>query len=146
MRTVELLPLVPTTWTARNARCGLPSAVSSRRIRSSPNFIPNSSSESRWSSACSSDQLIPRRPGSSERLELGLEPRELRALAVDDVGGRLRDEALVAELALGAADLGLEPLALRRDPARLGLRVDGVGGEDRHRAAGDGDAGHGLRA
>ncbi len=47
IRTVELLPFVPTTWIARNARCGLPRTVSSRRIRSSPNFIPNSSSERR---------------------------------------------------------------------------------------------------
>src|SRR3954452_1705960 len=119
MRTVELLPLVPTTWTASKARCGRPSAVNSRRIRSRPNFIPNSSRESRWPSACSSDQVMRGGPGgapvpggSSERLELRLELGELVALAVDHVGGRLRDEALVGQLALGARDLGLEPLAL----------------------------------
>src|SRR3954453_22622065 len=111
MRTVELFPFVPTTCTAGKARCGLPSAVSSRRIRSSPNFMPNSTSESRWSSACSSDQLTRDRPGagvaaggSSQRPELGLEPRELLALRFDDLRGRLRDEPLVGELALGAGD------------------------------------------
>src|SRR3954453_2778510 len=146
MRTVELLPLVPTTCTARKARCGLPSAVSSRRIRSRPNFMPNSSSESRWSSACSSDQLIRDRPGagaagqgSFERPQLGLEPRELLALGLDDPRGRLRDEALVAELAPGTGAPALEPLALGGGPPRLGLGVDGIGGDDRDRAAGDRD-------
>src|SRR3954447_11004396 len=119
MRTVELLPFVPTTWTALKARCGLPSAVSSRRIRSRPNFIPNSSRDSRWSSDCSSDQVMRHGPGggpmpsgSSERLELRLELGELPPLAVDHVGGRLRHEPLVGQLALGPRDLGLEPLAL----------------------------------
>src|SRR4051812_23826087 len=147
MRTVELFPFVPTTCTARKARCGLPSAVSSRRIRSSPNFMPNSSSESRWSSACSSDQLMRDRPGgeadgggSFERPELGLEPGELLALGLDHLRGRLGDEALVGELALGPGDLALEPLALRGGAPRLGLGVDGVGGEDRDRAARDRDA------
>ena len=45
--TVEDLPFVPTTWIDSNRRSGWPSAVISRRMRSSPNRIPNSSSESR---------------------------------------------------------------------------------------------------
>ena len=47
IRTVEDLPFVPTTWIESNCRSGCSSAVISRRIRSSPNRIPNSSSESR---------------------------------------------------------------------------------------------------
>ena len=50
-RTVDDLPFVPTTWTARKRSCGEPSAVSSRRMRSNPKRIPNSSSERRCSSA-----------------------------------------------------------------------------------------------
>ena len=55
---------------ARKARCGLPSAVSSRRMRSSPKRMPNSSSESRWASARS------RRPAALIRA-----PSELRPAA-----------------------------------------------------------------
>src|SRR5829696_3209283 len=147
IRTVELLPFVPTTWIARNARCGLPRAVSRRRIRSSPNFIPNSSRERRWSSACSRVQLNDRRSGpgrargSFQRLQLRLQALELVALGLYHRRRRLGDEALVGELALGARDLPLEPLALARRSLRLRLGVDGVRGEHGDVAAGDRDGG-----
>ena len=51
IRTVEDLPFVPTTWIARKASLGAPSAVMSRRMRSSPKRMPNSSSESSHRSA-----------------------------------------------------------------------------------------------
>ena len=51
MRVVEVFPLVPTTCTVRKRRCGEPSTVIMRRIRSRPKRIPNSSSERRWRSA-----------------------------------------------------------------------------------------------
>ena len=47
MREVEDLPFVPTTCTVAKRSCGESSAVISRRMRSSPNRMPNSSSESR---------------------------------------------------------------------------------------------------
>ena len=47
IRTVEDLPLVPTTWIESNCRSGWSSAVISRRMRSRPNRIPNNSSDSR---------------------------------------------------------------------------------------------------
>ena len=47
IRVVEDLPLVPTTWIESNRRSGWPSAVISRRMRSRPKRIPNSSSDSR---------------------------------------------------------------------------------------------------
>ena len=81
MRTVEDLPFVPTTWTAWKRSCGEPSTVSSRRMRSSPKRMPNSSSESRCSSARPS---VPRascaaRPAPARRrvelLALGLRRR-----------------------------------------------------------------------
>src|SRR6188472_571713 len=95
IRTVELLPLVPTTWIERNACCGLPRAVSRRRIRSSPNFMPKSSTERRWSSACSSVQVR-------------LQPRELVSLGLDDRRRGFGGEAFVGELALRTLDLRLE--------------------------------------
>ena len=47
MRVVEDFPFVPTTWITSKRLCGEPSAVISRRIRSSPKRMPNSSSERR---------------------------------------------------------------------------------------------------
>ena len=47
MRAVDDLSFVPTTWIERKRSCGELSAVMSRRIRSSPNRMPNSSSPSR---------------------------------------------------------------------------------------------------
>ena len=72
MRVVEDLPLVPTTWIASKRRCGEPSAVIIRRIRSRPKRMPNSSSERRWRSACScapASRASPlrRRPPRAER-------------------------------------------------------------------------------
>ena len=133
MRTVELLPLVPTTWIERNACCGLPSTVSRRRMRSSPNFIPNSSSESRWSSA------LLERPAHPSASSSACSRASLSRSAWTTGGGAFVDEALVGELALGALDLTLEPRALGRGALRLGLGVDRVGGEHRHVAARDGD-------
>ena len=45
MRVVEDLPLVPTTWMESKARSGCPSAVISRRMRSSSKRMPKRSSE-----------------------------------------------------------------------------------------------------
>ena len=66
MRTVELFPFVPTTWIAAKRSCGEPSAVSSRRMRSRPKRIPNSSRPSRCSSARSALQALTR-PSRSSR-------------------------------------------------------------------------------
>ena len=46
MSVVEVLPFVPTTWIAGNARCGSPSAASSARIRPSPNSSGHGESDS----------------------------------------------------------------------------------------------------
>lgn len=43
IRVVDDLPLLPTTWIESKRSCGLSNTVISRRIRSSPNRIPNSS-------------------------------------------------------------------------------------------------------
>ena len=47
MRVVDDLPFEPTTWIEENCSCGEPSAVINRRMRSSPNRMPNISSEAR---------------------------------------------------------------------------------------------------
>ena len=125
-RTVEDLPLVPTTWTARKRSCGEPSTVSSRRMRSRPKRIPNSSSESRCSSARPRSQRA-HESSSSSLLSL----LQLVALGLDDGLGRLGDEALVGELALGARDLLAALLGALGGAALLGLQVDGVGREHR---------------
>ncbi len=119
MRTVELLPFVPTTWIALKRSCGVPSAVSSRRMRSSPKRMPNSSSPSRCSSARSADQVTGR--------ALLAQPCELVALGRDHRLRRLGHEALVGQLLLGARDLGLQPAAALVDPPRRRAEVDGVG-------------------
>src|SRR3954451_3115294 len=142
MRTVELLPLVPTTWMDRKRVCGEPRTVSSRRMRSRPKRMPNSSSDSRWSSACSSVQLMSWY--SRQRLQLLAQARELVALALDDVRRRALDELGVAELALGAPDLRVEALARRGGAPRGRLDVDGVRREHGHHAAGDRDRRHGI--
>ncbi len=51
MRVVEDLPFVPSTWIVSKRRCGEPSTVIIRRMRSRPKRIPNSSSERRCASA-----------------------------------------------------------------------------------------------
>jgi len=61
MRTVELLPFVPTTWIAQKRSCGDPSTVRRRRMRSRPKRMPNSSRPSRCSSARAALQLTSRR-------------------------------------------------------------------------------------
>src|SRR3954462_5569309 len=111
MRAVELLPFVPTTCTAAKRSCGLPSTVSSRRIRSRPKRMPKSSSERRCSSARAADQVTA--ASSRQGLQLLAQPDELLALGVHDRGGRALDEPRVAELALRAADLRVELRARR---------------------------------
>ena len=89
MRVVEDLPLVPTTWTERKRRCGEPSTVIMRRIRSRPKRMPNSSSERRWrsarsplqrASAHSACQLVAR-SGAAQLRALGLHHVGRRAIA-----------------------------------------------------------------
>ena len=46
-RTVDDLPFEPTTWIEAKRRCGMPSAVISLCMRSSPKRMPNSSRPSR---------------------------------------------------------------------------------------------------
>src|SRR3954447_21879384 len=121
-----------------NRRCGRPSTVMSRCMRSSPNRMPNSSSESRYSSACA--KFI---KGSDpfavlSRFELRQRVavlRELPALLVHDGGRSLRDELLVGQLLLGPLDLGGEVGALLLDPRLRLARVEGVRGEHLDRAA-----------
>ena len=111
---VDVLPLVPTTWIARNARCGSPSAVSSSRMRSSPSRMPNAARvASRSSSPATYPASSARR--ASRRLDLAAEP--LGALALLGHHGRRRavDEARVGELRLRLGQVGD---ALRRGAVR----------------------------
>src|SRR3954470_25085822 len=76
-----------------------------------------------------------------ERFELAAQAVELGALGLDEVRGRLRDEALVGELRLGAGDLAAQPLALGLGLARLRLAVDELARANLDAAAGDADRG-----
>ena len=97
----ELLPFEPTTWTEPNRFWGRPScSVQASGSGRSPKFQPIRSRLAEPASRGSG--------GSGSAAELGeLRPvaLELLALGLDDLGRRLRDEALVAELALAALDL-----------------------------------------
>ena len=108
-RAVVVLPFVPTTWIALSPRCGSPSAAGAARIRPSPNSSGHGARAARPSQAhvCS----------AAERIELAPVARELLALALDDLGRRVRDEALVREHPLRAGDLLAEPRRSR--PPRL---------------------------
>src|SRR6185436_9529660 len=64
----------------------------------------------------------------AEQAELAPVALELRPLAVDDVGRRVRDEALVCEHPLRARDLLSQPRALRLDVAG---RLPALGPDDR---------------
>ncbi len=68
------------------------------------------------------DVVHVRAPGSAESVELAPVALELLTLGFDDVGGCARDEALVGEHRLAAADLLSQPLALglggAPDPSR----------------------------
>src|SRR4051794_22615379 len=99
-----VLPFVPTTWIAGKESCGSPSAASRRCMRSRPN---SSGQGVRASSQAVAAAL------STEGGEVALEAGELVALRLDDLGGRVRDEALVREHLLGAFDLLPEPRDLR---------------------------------
>src|ERR1700704_2908876 len=97
------LPFVPTTCTASNERCGSPSRSSSATMRS----VPKPSVGHGLSDAT---QAVPSPAPSSLRrsadgIELAAVPLELLALAVHDLGRRVRDEALVREHRLGACEL-----------------------------------------
>src|SRR5437899_7488652 len=94
------LPFVPTTCTASNERCGLPSRSSSATMRSVPK-------PSRGHGLSEASQSV------ADCSELTAVPLELLALGIHDLGGRIRDEALVRELLLGARDLLAQALALR---------------------------------
>ena len=112
------LPLVPTTWIEAKRCCGIPSTETSRRIRSRPKRQPE---------RLERGEVAPRpsSPGqrSPELLELGPVARELLALRLDHLGGRVGDEPLVRELALGALDLGAQRArAARRSGAGPGRR------------------------
>ena len=64
MSVVDVLPFVPTTWIAANARCGSPRSASRRCIRSSPKCSGHGESEASQSrsgraSAIVADALPP---------------------------------------------------------------------------------------
>src|SRR3954453_3143936 len=109
-----VLPFVPTTWTAGKDSCGSPSSASRRCIRSRPN--------SSGQGVRASSQAVAL---STERSEIAPEPRQLVAFRLDDLGGRVRGEALVREHPLGASDLLLQArdlgvgVAVRLRPLRL---------------------------
>ena len=94
-------------------------------------------------SATASPSLQPRGTAPKRRVTANAAPlqsRELVALGLHDVRGRLGDEPLVGELALGAGDLALEPARRSRPARRLGLGVDRVGGQHGDAAARHADA------
>ena len=103
---------MPTTWIERNCRSGWPSAVISRRMRSRPNRIPNSSSDSRYRSA--SSPVITARPAPR-----GV-ARACRARPAPPAAAPW-PRTLVGELLLGALDLGLELGALLVDAGACAL-------------------------
>ena len=140
MRTVELLPFVPTTWIAPKRSCGEPSAVSSRRIRSRPKRMPNSSRPSRCSSA---------RAPASRRAPVDVTARRApraaaracRARPRRPPSGALATKPSLASLLLRARDLGVEPAAaLARSGARRRRGRRASDAQHRDRAAGHRDA------
>ena len=110
----------------RSARCGEPSAVISRRMRSSPKRMPNSSSDA----GSARPRAASERPGESAATSRARPARASKrssfSARLHQLGRRLVDEPLVCELALGALDLGAQRVALglvlRRPPLR-GRRV-----------------------
>src|SRR6185503_13569099 len=107
------LPFVPTTWIARNARCGSPISASNACIRPRPNSSGHGERDSNHS--------------SGEGIELATVALELLALGLDHLAGRVRDEALVGQHPLRAGDLAPQPrgLGLHVHAVRLGaLRLD----------------------
>ena len=124
MRTVEDLPFVPTTWIGAKRSCGRPSAVSSRRMRSSPKRMPNSSSESRCSSACVE------RPASltSSSQLLRCEPLELVALGLRrPAPAPWPTKPWLASLPSARAISASSRRRARAAAAPAALEVDGVG-------------------
>ena len=132
MRTVELLPFVPTTWIAPNRSCGEPSAVSSRRMRSRPKRMPNSSSPSRCSSLARAavPPALARRSGrGSQRVALLAQAGELVALGLrPPPPAPCATKPCVGELAARRASISASSQPRRSlDPARGRAEVDGVG-------------------
>ena len=122
MRVVVDLPFVPTTCTPDSPACGSPSAASSARIRSSPK-----PSRGHGESASSQATCV----SLAEGVELAPVPLELRALGLDHVGRRVRDEPLVREHPLGPRDLLREARPLGLDvPVRLAPLGPDDGRED----------------
>src|SRR5215207_10389041 len=76
-------------------------------MRSSPNSSGQGLSDSSHAIGCS----------AAEGIELAAIAGELLALALDDLGRRIRDEAVVAEHPLGAGDLLAQALPLGVDVA-----------------------------
>ena len=121
------------------SRSGWPSAVISRRIRSRPNRIPNSSS------GAGAQRSAPRAHASASRPHGSQAPPAPPAAAPacrarpGRPRGRLGHERLVGELALGALDLGVElgaplgqlalaaPCASSSAPARISTWPPGIG-------------------
>src|SRR5919109_1035806 len=95
------------------ASCGSPSRCRSMRIRSSPNSSGQGVNLSMKLTA--------------EGIELAPVAGELLALALDHVGGRIGDEALIPEHSLGACYLLAKTLDLRR---RVAVCSHPVGAHD----------------
>src|SRR5262249_2941665 len=93
-RVVVDLPFVPTMWIAGNRSCGSPSPRSSARMRSVPKPSRGHGLGARIHAVL-----------SAEGIELGTVLLELLALALDDLGCRVRDELLVRKHPLAALDL-----------------------------------------
>src|SRR6188508_915064 len=124
LRVVVDLPFVPTTCTAGRPACGSPSAARSARIRSSPK-------PSRGHGESASNQATCVMWLGAEQVELAPVPLELRALRLDHIGRRVRDEPLVGEHPLGPRDLLHEARALGLDvPCRLPALGPDDGRED----------------
>ena len=132
IRTVEDLPLVPTTWIERKRSCGEPRTVSSRRIRSSPNVMPNSSRSSSQRSAsarvqadrCSAAGGLATATGTLERRELGASRSSFSRSASTSCGGALATKPSLASLPSARAISASSSRAPGREPALLLGRVD----------------------
>ena len=154
IRTVDDLPLVPTTWTAPKRSCGEPSAVSSRRMRSRPNRMPNSSSDSSRRSASAqlarSTTAPPARPSAAPASRARRRPRPPGApwrrspalLSLPSARLISAAQRLARGLELGGG-LGrvdaLQQLDLARRHGDDGDGLGGVVGSDRREAREAGD-------
>ena len=152
MRTVEDLPLVPTTWIdvealLRAARAGHQPAHAVQAEAHPEQLHRQQEALGLLRRPALGAQLPPAWPHASvasQRVELRAQPLELARWASTTGGGRLGHEALVGQLALGARDLGSQLVALGARGGAAGRRGSTSDLEHRDVPAGHRDRGHRL--